>query len=103
MTGIRTLRALIRGGNWNNSVNAGGWTVNGNNSPRNANSNIGFRCCSKPPKWADTRRSRLVRQPRERLGPIPCPQAGPKITARRGLVARCANAPVEHSFLEQVL
>ncbi len=81
MTGVRTLRALIRGGNWNNSVNAGGWAVNGNNSPRNANSNIGFRCCSKPPymclgkcrHWADVHRSRPVRQPRERLGPTPCP------------------------------
>ena len=107
MTGVRTLRALIRGGNWNNSVNAGGWAVNGNNSPRNTNTNIGFRCCSKSPcmcqgkckHLADVHRSRLVHQPLERLGPTPCPQAGPKITARRELVTRCANAPVEHSFM----
>jgi len=39
-------RALLRGGGWNNSTYAGGWSVSGNNSPRLAFSLIGFRCCS---------------------------------------------------------
>ena len=35
--------ALIRGGNFNNGTNAGAFAVNGNNTPSNANNNIGFR------------------------------------------------------------
>ncbi len=35
--------ALIRGGNFNNGTNAGVFAVNGNNTPSNANNNIGFR------------------------------------------------------------
>lgn len=35
--------ALIRGGNFNNDTNAGVFAVNGNNTPSNANNNIGFR------------------------------------------------------------
>ena len=35
--------ALIRGGNFNNGTNAGVFAVNGNNTPPNANNNIGFR------------------------------------------------------------
>ena len=96
MTGVRITSALLRGGNWNNSTNAGGWTVNGNNSPRNANSNIGFRCCSKPPYRADARGIRSARRSRERLDPTPCLYAGPKITARRGPVTPRANAPGGH-------
>lgn len=36
-------RAFIRGGNWNNTSNAGVLTLNLNNSPSNTNTNIGFR------------------------------------------------------------
>ncbi len=39
-------RALVRGGGWGTSVNAGGWAVYGADSPRNALSLFGFRCCS---------------------------------------------------------
>lgn len=39
-------RALFRGGDWGNSVSAGGWSVHGDNSPRVVNTGIGFRCCS---------------------------------------------------------
>jgi len=36
-------RLPIRGGNWNNGVNAGVFALNLNNSRSNANTNIGFR------------------------------------------------------------
>lgn len=39
-------RGFIRGGNWNNGVNAGAFTLNLNNAPSNSNNNIGFRCAS---------------------------------------------------------
>lgn len=37
-------RAFIRGANWNNTSNAGVFTLNLNNAPSNTNTNIGFRC-----------------------------------------------------------
>jgi len=37
-------RGFIRGGNWNNGVNSGAFTLNLNNAPANTNTNIGFRC-----------------------------------------------------------
>lgn len=37
-------RAFLRGGNWDNTSNAGVFTLNLNNAPTNTNSNIGFRC-----------------------------------------------------------
>lgn len=37
-------RAALRGGNWNNSSNAGLFNLNLNNTPSNADWNIGFRC-----------------------------------------------------------
>ena len=36
-------RAAIRGGNWNNSSEAGVFALNLNNDPSNRNNNIGFR------------------------------------------------------------
>lgn len=39
-------RALVRGGLWNSSANAGGWAVLGYYSPRYALSYFGFRCCA---------------------------------------------------------
>lgn len=36
-------RAAIRGGNWNNEVNAGVFALNLNNAPSNSNNNIGLR------------------------------------------------------------
>jgi len=36
--------AFQRGGDWNNSTNAGVETLNLNNTPGNTNNNIGFRC-----------------------------------------------------------
>jgi hypothetical protein len=36
-------RGFIRGGNWNNTTNAGAFTLNLNNTPTNTNNNIGFR------------------------------------------------------------
>ncbi len=41
--GIRLLRCLIRGGNWNNGANAGVFNSNLNNARSNANDNIGGR------------------------------------------------------------
>ncbi len=38
--------AFLRGGNWNNTSNAGAFALNLNNAPANANNNIGFRCAS---------------------------------------------------------
>ena len=35
---------FIRGGNWNNTTNAGVLSLNLNNGATNANTNIGFRC-----------------------------------------------------------
>ena len=40
--------AALRGGNWNNGVNAGAFTLNLNNSSGNSNTNIGFRCVYRP-------------------------------------------------------
>jgi|GEM_PF-1976128 hypothetical protein len=37
--------AAIRGGNFNNTANAGVFYLNVNNAPSNANNNIGFRAC----------------------------------------------------------
>ena len=39
----------IAGGNWNNGVNAGVWTLNLNNVRGNSNDNIGFRADSVTP------------------------------------------------------
>lgn len=36
--------AALRGGNWNNTTNAGAFALNLNNSSGNSNTNIGFRC-----------------------------------------------------------
>jgi len=38
--------AALRGGNWDNTTNAGVFALNLNNAPSNSNTNIGFRCCS---------------------------------------------------------
>lgn len=38
----------ISGGNWNNSSNAGVWTLNLNNVRTNSNNNMGFRADSMP-------------------------------------------------------
>ena len=40
--------AAYRGGNWNNSTNAGAFALNLNNSASNTNTNIGFRCVVRP-------------------------------------------------------
>jgi hypothetical protein len=37
------MRAAIRGGNFNNTANAGVFALNLNNAPSNSNYNIGFR------------------------------------------------------------
>ena len=42
----------ICGGNWNNSSNAGVWSMNWNNSRSNSNDNIGFRSDSDSPRTA---------------------------------------------------
>jgi len=39
------IMAAIRGGNFNNTGNAGVFALNLNNAPSNANNNIGFRAC----------------------------------------------------------
>ena len=39
---------FLRGGNWNNTDNAGAFALNLNNTPDNRNNNIGFRCASEP-------------------------------------------------------
>lgn len=36
-------RGFLRGGNWNNTTNAGAFALNLNNAPTNTNTNIGFR------------------------------------------------------------
>ena len=40
----------ISGGNWNNTSNAGVWTLNCNNTASNSNNNIGARCDSESPR-----------------------------------------------------
>ena len=40
----KAVDAFKRGGNWNNTSNAGVFTLNLNNGPANTNTNIGFRC-----------------------------------------------------------
>jgi formylglycine-generating enzyme required for sulfatase activity len=42
--GDKTNSAFKRGGNWNNTSNAGAFALNLNNGPSNTNTNIGFRC-----------------------------------------------------------
>lgn len=44
--GLQGPRALLRGGDWLTSTDAGGWAVLGNRAPRIAGTSIGFRCCS---------------------------------------------------------
>ena len=44
--GLQGPRALVRGGGWNGSVDAGGWAVYGGLSPRGTSTSTGFRCCS---------------------------------------------------------
>jgi len=39
---------FLRGGNWNETTNAGAFTLNLNNNTGNQNNNIGFRCASDP-------------------------------------------------------
>lgn len=46
--------AVLRGGNWNNDVNAGVFASNLNNAPTNTNTNIGFRCVFVPGFWVET-------------------------------------------------
>lgn len=41
-------RLAYRGGNWNNTSNAGVFYVNGNNSRSNANTSLGFRSALPP-------------------------------------------------------
>lgn len=48
--------AVLRGGNWNNDVNAGVFASNLNNAPTNTNTNIGFRCVFVPGFWVETGR-----------------------------------------------
>ena len=48
--------AVLRGGNWNNDVNAGVFASNLNNAPSNTNTNIGFRCVFVPGFWVETGR-----------------------------------------------
>lgn len=40
---LQSLRAALRGGNWNNGVQAGVFALNVNNAPSNTNNNIGLR------------------------------------------------------------
>ena len=47
----------ISGGNWNNSSNAGVWTLNLNNVRTNSNNNVGFRADSISPHGSITDRS----------------------------------------------
>lgn len=47
----------ISGGNWNNSSNAGVWTLNLNNVRTNSNNNVGFRADSISPHGPATGRS----------------------------------------------
>lgn len=42
---LHTVRAAIRGGNFNNGADAGVFALNLNNAPSNANYNIGFSAC----------------------------------------------------------
>lgn len=44
MIGLQSLRAAIRGGNWNNGVQAGVFALNLNNAPSNRNVNRGPPC-----------------------------------------------------------
>jgi RNA-directed DNA polymerase len=45
----------IAGGNWNNSSNAGVWTLNLNNAQGNSNDNVGFRADSTSPHGSKDR------------------------------------------------
>jgi hypothetical protein len=40
-----SVRAALRGGNFNNAADAGVFYLNLNNAPSNSNYNIGFRAC----------------------------------------------------------
>jgi hypothetical protein len=53
---VKTRHAFLRGGNWNNTSNAGAFTANLNNTPGNTNNNIGFRCASDLTHFAYTRK-----------------------------------------------
>lgn len=55
------VRAFKRGGNWDNTSNAGIFTLNLNNAPTDSNTNIGFRCA----RYVSARISRLPEQYRQ--------------------------------------
>ena len=42
---LHTVRAAIRGGNFNNGADAGVFALNLNNAPSYAHSDLGFRAC----------------------------------------------------------
>ena len=61
--------AAIRGGNWNNGTNAGVFSLDLNNAPSAANTNIGFRAASSfcPGKVSGCARDRYLRMPFQSL------------------------------------
>ena len=59
---IKRVAAFLRGGNWNNTSNAGAFALNLNNSPTNTNNNIGFRCARFSDSLKNGRNCRLCLQ-----------------------------------------
>lgn len=76
-------RAPLRGGNWNNGVNAGLGALNLNNAPANRNSNIGFR-----PALDDARCCHLTG----------CSQCDLEKDAASSAIAEIKSAPLDASL-----
>ena len=65
----------ISGGNWNNSSNAGVWTLNLNNVRTNSNNNVGFRADSISPHGSITDRSGIKGDAFRRAAVTACERA----------------------------
>jgi len=80
------ISAFIRGGNWDNTTNAGAFTLNLNNAPANSNTNIGFRCVrfsGFTPQPESSATFAVMRKSRgsERKNPRPCSVLKGKISS----------------------
>jgi hypothetical protein len=78
----------ISGGNWNNSSNAGVWTLNCNNDRANSNNNVGFRADSVSPRIAQAKggaKGGAFRQPQGcEIGRPPLFLVGPHVSTVTG-------------------
>ena len=74
----------ISGGNWNNSSNAGVWTLNLNNVRTNSNNNVGFRADSISPHGLQVDRSGIKGDAFRRVKKFTAKSDGFRLSGRAG-------------------